>query len=104
MMFLQSWLGFLRPDSSRPRTKQFRTRQRTACRPQVELLEDRRCPSGGYLFVPSYNTDNVLRYNETSGAFVNEFAPHKSGGLHQPEGLIMGPDHNLYVSSGLFSG
>jgi hypothetical protein len=60
--------------------------------------------SGGYLFVPSFNTDNVLRYDESTGAFVNEFVPHKSGELTQPEGLIVGPDHNLYVSSGLYSG
>jgi hypothetical protein len=70
----------------------------------MQVLEDRLCPGGGYLFVPSFNTDDVLRFRESTGAFVDEFVPHRSGGLNQPEGLILGPDHNLYVSSGLFSG
>src|SRR2546430_6037562 len=39
----------------------------------VEPLEDRFCPSGGYLVVNSYNTNNILRYDETTGAFVDEF-------------------------------
>jgi glucose/arabinose dehydrogenase len=97
---LALWLALpgLAPRAARPR------RRPTVRRLLLEALEDRALPSGGYLFVPSFNTDNVLRYSESTGAFVDEFVPHKSAGLHQPEGLILGPDHNLYVSSGLFSG
>jgi hypothetical protein len=65
----------------------------------LEPLEDRLCPSGGYLLVDSVNTDSVLRYDETTGAFVDAFVPSRSGGLRTPIGLIFGPDHNLYVTS-----
>src|SRR4051794_5732456 len=68
-------------------------------RPRLEALEDRLCPSGGYLLVDNINTDSVLRYDETTGAFVDAFVPPKSGGLRTPIGVVFGPDHNLYVSS-----
>jgi hypothetical protein len=55
----------------------------------------------GYLLVSSFATHSVLRYNETNGSFVDAFVPAKSGGLRQPLGVIFGPDHNIYVSSGL---
>jgi sugar lactone lactonase YvrE len=72
-------------------------------RPVLELLEGRFCPSGGYLLISSQNTDSVLRYDESSGAFVDAFVPAKSGGLRFPTGVVFGPaDHNLYVASGLF--
>jgi outer membrane protein assembly factor BamB len=69
----------------------------------LEVLEDRRCPSGGYLFVDSFNTRDVLRYDEATGAFVNEFAKQNSGGLYSSVDMDFGPGHNLYVSNGLFS-
>ncbi len=50
----------------------------------------------GNLYVTSAVTDNVLRYNGTTGAFIDTFA---SGGLNGPLGLVFGPDGNLYVSS-----
>jgi DNA-binding beta-propeller fold protein YncE len=67
----------------------------------LEVLEGRLCPSGGYLLVSSFDTDSVLRYDETTGAFAGAFVPTKSGGLRQPMGVAFGPDHNLYVASGL---
>jgi hypothetical protein len=92
------------PFSRRSRRKrQIGPRDKTT-RLELECLEDRCLPSAGYLLVPSFNTNNALRYDESTGAFVDEFVPHKSGGLTQPEGLILGHDHNLYVSSGLYSG
>ena len=57
----------------------------------------------GYLFVVSYGTDSVLRYNGKTGAFVDSFVK-KSGGLRQPIGIIVGPDGNLYVTDGLDTG
>jgi hypothetical protein len=66
---------------------------------RVEPLEDRLCPSSGHLLVGSFNTDSVLRYDETSGAFADSFVPSKSGGLRNPIGVVFGPDHNLYVTS-----
>jgi sugar lactone lactonase YvrE len=69
----------------------------------LEPLEDRLCPSGGYLFVNSYSTNSILRYDETTGAFVDEFVKHNAGGLYSPTQIDFGPDHNLYAGNGLFS-
>jgi len=49
------------------------------------------------LLVSSCNTDNVKRYNGTTGAFIDSFA--SGGGLDAPIGLVFGPDGHLYVSS-----
>ena len=56
--------------------------RRPNVRLNLEPLEGRLCPSGGYLFVDSYNTRNVLRYDEASGAFVDEFVKKNSGDLY----------------------
>jgi hypothetical protein len=99
-MFPQSLLGWLRP-VGRPSG----ARVRPAARLLLERLEDRQCPSSGYLLVPSFDTHNVLRYDAATGAFVDEFVPHKSGGLNQPNALVFGPrDHDLYVTSGFYGG
>jgi DNA-binding beta-propeller fold protein YncE len=75
--------------------------RRRECRLHLETLEGRLCPSGGYLLVTDYDTHTVMRYDETTGAFVDRFVPKHSGGLNQPNGLIFGPrDHNLYVVGG----
>jgi hypothetical protein len=95
-MFISSWF---RPTSKRPRP---------TTRLAVEQLEDRCVPSAGggsYLLVSSYKTDNVLRYDAATGAFVDEFIPHRSGGLNQPWSVLIGPaDHDVYVSTGHFGG
>jgi DNA-binding beta-propeller fold protein YncE len=69
----------------------------------VELLEDRFCPSGSYLFVSSFDTDSVLRYSEATGAYVDTVVSARSGGLRTPMGVLFGHDQNLYVSSGCFA-
>jgi DNA-binding beta-propeller fold protein YncE len=53
------------------------------------------------LFVGNFfgSTQDVLRYNQTTGAFVSTFVPSGSGGLSFPLGGTFGPDGNLYVSS-----
>jgi DNA-binding beta-propeller fold protein YncE len=94
-MFASSWF---RPASKRPRL---------ATRPAIEQLEDRCVPSAGgdYLLVNSYKTDNVLRFDAATGAFVDEFIPHRDGRLNQPWGVVIGPrDHDVYVSTGHFQG
>ena len=52
--------------------------------------------SGG-LLVSSTFTNDVKRYNGTTGAFIDNFA--SGGGLDGSIGLAFGPDGNLYVGS-----
>lgn len=88
----------------RPASKRHRPTTRLA----VDQLEDRCVPSAGggsYLLVNSYMTDNVLRYDAATGAFVDEFIKHHSSRLNQPWGIVIGPhDHDVYVSTGHFQG
>jgi DNA-binding beta-propeller fold protein YncE len=44
-------------------------------------------------------TGNILRFDERTGDFLGEFIPTGSGGLGRPDGLVFGPDGNLYVCS-----
>ena len=45
----------------------------------------------------SADTDQVLEYNGTTGAFVTAFVGAGSGGLN-PSDLVFGPNGNLFVS------
>jgi len=49
------------------------------------------------LLVSSNLTNEVLRYEETTGGFLGVFA--SGSGLSGPSGLVFGPDNNLYVGS-----
>jgi DNA-binding beta-propeller fold protein YncE len=51
------------------------------------------------LYVSSFETHQVLRYDGTTGAFLNAFVAAGSGGLQNPTGLAFGPDGALYVGS-----
>ena len=53
--------------------------------------------SGG-ISAPSASS-SVLRFNGTTGEFIDAFVPAGSGGLTGPRGLVFGPDGNLYVNS-----
>ena len=53
----------------------------------------------GNLYVTSRGTDQVLRYNGSTGAFIDAFVPARSGGLEGAFCLSFGPDGNLYVCS-----
>jgi hypothetical protein len=94
-MFLEKLVKSMMP--RQPRTRP------PARRLELLALEGRLCPSGGYLYVDSHDTRNVLRYDETTGAFVDEFVKHNSGGLYSSVDMDFGPGHNLYVSNGLFA-
>lgn len=52
----------------------------------------------GNLYVPSFNSGDVLRYNGTTGAFIDKFIAAGSGGLSQPRQMIW-RDGKVYVSS-----
>lgn len=53
------------------------------------------------LYVASFLTDQILRYDAATGAFVDVFAKGdaKPGGLNGPNGLLFGPDGLLYVTT-----
>ena len=53
----------------------------------------------GNLYVAGGDTKSVLRYNPTTGAFIDTFVPAGSGGLTSARGVVFGPDGNLYVTS-----
>jgi DNA-binding beta-propeller fold protein YncE len=53
----------------------------------------------GNLYVTSLNSNQVLRYNGSTGDFMGEFAV--GGPLLGPTDLVFGPDGNLYVASAL---
>ncbi|MCA9278029.1 MAG: hypothetical protein H6815_04485 [Phycisphaeraceae bacterium] len=48
-------------------------------------------------FLTDRSSDAVLRYDGTTGAFIDAFVPSGSGGLDRPVNLVFGPDGNLYV-------
>jgi DNA-binding beta-propeller fold protein YncE len=51
------------------------------------------------LYVSSHASNSVLRYNGTTGEFIDTFIPPDSGGLAFPARLAFGPDNNLYVQN-----
>jgi hypothetical protein len=53
----------------------------------------------GNLYVSSQANSSVLRYDGTTGDFLDAFVPTGLGGLNTPRGLVFAPDGNLYVSS-----
>jgi sugar lactone lactonase YvrE len=86
---------------SRRRRLAPRSPDRYCRRLEVEPLEDRQLPSG-YLLVGSLDNSSILRYSETTGAFVDQFDPHNLANLKSPNAGVFGSDGNLYVSSGVF--
>jgi streptogramin lyase len=53
----------------------------------------------GNLYVSDATDHSVVRFNGTTGEFMDSFVSPVSGGLSGPAGLIFGPDNNLYVNS-----
>ena len=53
----------------------------------------------GYLYVASTNSDAILRYDGSNGAFRDFFVRPAAGGLDGPTGMLFHTDGNLYVSS-----
>ena len=49
------------------------------------------------LFVSSYANSSVLEYNGSTGAFVKTFVTPESSSLDGAEGLVFGPNGNLFV-------
>jgi sugar lactone lactonase YvrE len=59
----------------------------------------------GNLYVSSFRTNQILRFDGTTGAFIDVFASDNNGGLgslnglNGPNGLLFGPDGSLYVTT-----
>lgn len=59
----------------------------------------------GSLFVSSFRTNQILRYDSATGAFLGVFASDNNGGLgtvnglNGPNGLLFGSDGSLYVAT-----
>ncbi len=49
-------------------------------------------PTDGNFYVASAETDEILRYDGVTGAFIDIFVSAASGGLDEPEGIAFGPD------------
>jgi streptogramin lyase len=56
-------------------------------------------PAALDLFVTSRDTSSILRYDGTSGAFIDAFVPSGSGGINRTYGLRFAPDGSLLASS-----
>jgi streptogramin lyase len=54
----------------------------------------------GNLYAASFNDDSILRFDGTTGTFIDVFVTSGLGGLSGPNGVAFGPDGNLYVASG----
>src|SRR5262245_2667340 len=50
------------------------------------------------LYVSSFKTHEILRYDGKTGAFLGVFVPDGRGGPAAPSYLRFGPDGNLYVA------
>lgn len=55
--------------------------------------------SASTLLVSSYVTDNVLKFDASTGLYQGEFISAGNGGLNQPQGFAFGSDGNFYLSS-----
>lgn len=59
----------------------------------------------GKLYVSSFRTNQILRFDGQTGAFIDVFASDNNGGLGSPDGLngpnglLFGPDGSLYVTT-----
>src|SRR6185503_4211805 len=53
----------------------------------------------GKLYVNSHLSNAILRFDGTTGAFLDEFIPSDLGGLNGPLGLAFQPNGDLLVSS-----
>lgn len=54
-------------------------------------------PDGNLYVLTGSNT--VLRYNGTTGVFIDTFIPQGSNGLDDAKDMIFGPDGNLYIAN-----
>ena len=51
------------------------------------------------MYVGGFHSDNVVRFNGQTGAFMNVFVPAFTGGLDGTDAVTFGGDGDLYVGS-----
>ncbi len=56
-------------------------------------------PTAPYLLVGSSRADNVLRFDQATGAFIDEFIPAGAGGIDDPDHIVARGD-SIYISGG----
>ncbi|HEY9883581.1 MAG TPA: hypothetical protein V6C98_08210, partial [Thermosynechococcaceae cyanobacterium] len=56
------------------------------------------------LLIGNTEGNNIVVFDESTGTFQGNFTTPGLGGLQSPDALTIGPDGNLYVSSGGNSG
>lgn len=67
----------------------------------LDLPHRSRLGPDGLLYVASAGTDQILRFNASTGVVVDTFAGPGGGALDYPVDLVFRPDGYLYVSSQL---
>ncbi len=56
-------------------------------------------PQDHDLYVTSLQTNQVLRYSGKNGKFLGVFIDSSLGVLHNPSGILFGPDGNIFVAN-----
>ncbi|MDC0740384.1 Vgb family protein [Polyangium mundeleinium] len=57
-------------------------------------------PRKPMFLVANSRGDNVLRFEQDTGALVDVFIPKGTGGLFHPDSMTLGPEGDLYIASG----
>lgn len=63
------------------------------------LVDATPAPTAPYLLVGSSRADNVLRFDQATGAFIDELIPAGAGGIDDPDHIAVRGD-SIYISGG----
>ncbi len=56
-------------------------------------------PAQAALLVSSGGDNSIKQYDDVTGQYIRDFVTSSSGGLSDPQGLALGSNGNLFVSS-----